>query len=383
MLPLAGIKVLEIAQNLAGPFAAEILSHLGADVVKVERPEGDDARGWGPPFIDGDSGLFHAVNMEKRSIALDLTDPAAVAWLKSYITDVDVVVQNLRPGTVERLGLDAPSLQAVNPRLIYCSLRAFGHEGPRRLEPGYEPMVQAFSGLMMVNGEEGGPPIRIGTQVLDVGSAMWAAIGILSALYRRVETGRGVVVDTSLFETALGWLRIHFARYQAGGSLPPRHPSGSAVLVVFQAFETKTGPVVITAANDRLFAKLATVIGRPEWAADPRFQNNAGRKEHRDEIIGTMEAVMKTQSRGHWLDRFDAAGVPCAPINTMLEALDDPQAAACGMIQSVPGLDLALMGLPLSFDGQRPSIRGRAPTLGQHSDEIKAEAARRQKEAGA
>jgi crotonobetainyl-CoA:carnitine CoA-transferase CaiB-like acyl-CoA transferase len=382
MLPLAGIKVLEIAQNLAGPFAAEILSHLGADVVKVERPGGDDARGWGPPFIDGDSGLFHAVNMEKRSIALDLTDPASVEWLKSYVTDIDVVVQNLRPGAVERLGLDAASLQAVNPRLIYCSLRAFGRDGPRRMEPGYEPMVQAFSGLMMVNGEDGGPPIRIGTQVLDVGSAMWAAIGILGALYRRVETGRGVVVDTSLFETALSWLRIHFARYQAGGSLPPRHPSGSAVLVVFQAFETKTGPVVVAAANDRLFAKLAQVVGRPEWAEDPRFANNAGRQEHRQEIIDTIEAVMKIESRGHWLDKFDAAGVPCSPINTMIEALDDPQAAATGMIQSVPGLDLPMMGLPLSFDGERPSIRGRAPALGQHSDEIKAEAARRKTDSG-
>jgi len=382
MLPLAGIKVLEFAQNLAGPFAAGILSQLGADVVKVERASGDDARGWGPPFIDGDSGPFHAVNLEKRSIVLDLTDPAAVEWLKSYITDVDVVVQNLKPGAVERLGIDAASLQAINPRLIYCSLSAFGRDGPRRLEPGYEPMVQAFSGLMMVNGQDGGPPIRTGVPMLDMGSAMWAAIGILGALYRRVETGRGTVVDTSLFETALSWLRIHFSRYQADGTMPPRHPTGSAVLVVFQAFETKTGPVVIAAANDRLFAKLSHIVGRPEWAEDPRFANNAGRKEHRQEIIGAIEAIMISESRGHWLDKFDAAGVPCAPINTMIEALDDPQAAATGMMQSVPNLGSPMMGLPLSFDGERPSIRGRAPAIGEHSDEIRAEAAKRQKAAG-
>src|SRR5437667_275809 len=190
--PLAGIKVVEIAQNLAGPFAGEILARLGADVVKVERPDGgDDARGWGPPFLADLSPVFHAANTNKRSITLDLRDPAAVAWLIEYIEGADVLVQNLRPGVIGELGLGPETLLAKNPRLVYCSLWTFGTSGPLRLRPGYEPMVQAFAGLMMVNGEEGGPPMRMGTSVLDSGTGMWAAIGVLAALVERQRTGRG------------------------------------------------------------------------------------------------------------------------------------------------------------------------------------------------
>ncbi|MBI2197973.1 MAG: CoA transferase, partial [Candidatus Rokubacteria bacterium] len=214
-LPLEGLNVVEIAQNLAGPFAAEILAHLGADVVKVERPGGgDDARGWGPPFWRGISPAYLAMNTNKRGITVDLKDPQDVAWLASYVARADVLIQNLRPGVVEELGLGADALMARNPRLIYCSLRAFGLTGPMRLHPGYEPMVQAFSGLMMMNGDEGGPPTRIGTSILDFGTGMWATIGTLAALLQRQHTGRGCVVDTSLLETGLAWLTGHFATYR-------------------------------------------------------------------------------------------------------------------------------------------------------------------------
>ncbi len=370
MLPLTGVKVVEVAMNLAGPFAGEILAHMGADVVKVERPEGDDARGWGPPFWRGTSPTFLAVNSNKRSITLDLKDPQAVAWLKEYVAQADVLVQNLRPGVVDELGIGPAAMLAVNPRLVYCSLLAFGQSGPMRLRPGYEPMVQAFAGLFMVSGEEGGPPTRIGTSILDLGTGMWAAIGALAGLVQRQQTGRGCVVDTSLFETALAWLSGHFATFRVSGEPPVRHRTGSPRVVVFQGFETKTGPIIITTANDRLFAKLAAELGHPEWAKDPRFATNAQRVTNKDALIGMIEPILLTRTKGEWIDRLEQAGVPCAPIQDLREVVAHPQTAALGIIQPVPDLDLELMGLPISFDGVRPTIRTAPPAPGQHNEEI-------------
>jgi crotonobetainyl-CoA:carnitine CoA-transferase CaiB-like acyl-CoA transferase len=369
-LPLEGIKVVEIAQALAGPFAGEILAHMGADVVKVERPEGDEARGWGPPFTLGGGPIFHAVNMNKRSIVLDLKDPRAIAWLKGYLAQADVLVQNLRPGVIEELGLGPDALLALNPRLVFCSLWAFGNGGPRRLRPGYEPMVQAFAGLFSVNGGDEDPPSRFGAPVLDLGTGMWAAMGVLAALHQRARTGRGAVVDTSLFETALGWLTGHIAGHKFTGDLPSRERTGSRRLVPFQGFQTKNGTLIIAAGNDRLFAKLVKALGHPEWARDPRFVTNAERRAHREELIALMEGVLTMRTKGEWIDVLEEAGVPCAPIQDLREMLAEPQTEALGLLQSVPGLDLDLMTLPVSFDGRRPPIRRRAPTLGEHTGEI-------------
>ncbi|MBI1963025.1 MAG: CoA transferase [Candidatus Rokubacteria bacterium] len=370
MLPLTGIKVVEIAQNLAGPMAAEILAHLGADVIKVERPEGDDARRWGPPFWKGVSPGYLAVNANKRSITVDLKDAGAAAWLADFIGGADVLVQNLRPGALDELGLGPAALTARHPRLVYCSVWAFGPTGPLRLKPGYEPMVQAFSGLMMMNGDEGGPPTRIGTSVLDYGTGMWAAIGVLAALLQRRETGRGCVVDASLFETGLAWLKGHFASFRASGVVPERHRTGSHRVVPFEGFDTKTGPIIVAAGNDRLFARLAEALGHPEWAADPKFATNAARVVHKPELVGAIAAIMRARTKGEWIDRLEAAGVPCAPIHTLPEAVADPQAAALGIVQAVPGDDFALIGLPLSFDGARPPIRRAPPGIGEHNAEI-------------
>jgi len=370
MLPLSGVTVVEVAQNLAGPIAAEILAHLGADVVKVERPEGDDARRWGPPFWKGVSPGYLAVNANKRSITLDLKDPKAVAWLTEFLGKADVLVQNLRPGSLEELGLGPKEMLALHPRLVYCSVWAFGATGPLRLKPGYEPMVQAFSGLMMMNGDEGGPPTRIGTSVLDYGTGMWTAIGALAGLAQRQRTGRGCVVDASLFETGLAWLKGHFASYRASGQVPERHRTGSHRVVPFESFETKTNPIIIAAGNDRLFAKLATALGHPEWPANPRFATNAARVASKRELIAQIQQILLTRSKGEWIDVLEAAGVPCAPINSLPEAVTEPQAAALGMIQKVPGDDYELMGLPLSFDGARPDIRLAPPAVGEHNREI-------------
>ncbi len=371
MLPLQGIRVIEVAQNLAGPYCAQILAHLGADVIKVERVEGgDDTRGWGPPFLEGAGSSFHAVNLNKRSIALDLKDAAGTARLLKLIDAADVLVQNLRPGSMQALGLDASALMKRNPRLIYCSLWALGSVGPLRDHPGFDPMVQAFSGLMMMSGEPGGPPVRIGTQLLDHGTGMWAAIGVLAALLRRAATGKGGTVDTSLFETALGWWTIHYASFALSGEVPPRHPTGTTKLIVFQGFETRNGTLIIAAGNDRLFAKLAIALGRADWAADPRFANNAGRYAHRDELLCEVARIVATRTKGEWIDVLEAAGVPCAPVNTLPEVLAEPQTEAVGMLMKVPGLDLRLMGLPVMLDGVRPPVSRRAPQLGEHTEEV-------------
>jgi len=370
-LPLEGLKVVELGQNFAGPITSQILGQLGADVVKVERPgKGDDARAWGPPFVGPDGASFHAVNQNKRAITLDLKQPRQLAWLKNYLRSADVFVQNLRPGVTAELGLMADALAETCPRLIVCNLWAYGHEGPMKLGPGYEPIVQAFSGLMFQSGEEGGPPIRMGTQVLDQGTAMWSAIGILAALAQRERTGRGCAVDTSLFETALGWLTVAFARYGVSGELPSRHPTGSERLIVFQAFETKNGPLVVAAANDRLFAKLSVALGRPEWAEDARFASNAGRFENRAYLLGEIAEIMKNRTRGEWLDVLSEAGIPCSPVHNMHEIVDHAQTQAIGMIQQSPGMDMRIMGLPISFDGRRPLPRRRAPGVGEHNAEI-------------
>ncbi len=309
MLPLTGVKVVEIANNIAGPYAGYILALLGAEVLKVERPEGDDARGWGPPFWQGTSATFQALNVNKRGITLDLKDREQVAWLEGHVKGCDVLVHNLRPGVMDDLGLGSDKLRALNPRLVYCNLSAFGPTGPMQKNPGYEPMVQAFAGLFSINGYPDRPGVRIGTSVLDLGSAVWAALGCIAGLLQRERTGKGCVVDASLYETALGLLTVHFARYQASGELPERHASGSAAVVIFQAFDTADGQVIVAAANDRLFAKLAGELGHAEWAQDQRFRTNAdrvankdgarpaGRRHHADAHVGRVGGALRGDRR--------------------------------------------------------------------------------------
>ena len=364
MEPLSGVRVVEIATNLAGPFAGEILAMLGAEVVKIERPEGDDARGWGPPFHAGTATAFHAVNRNKRSVVLDLKDARAATWLRGFIRERDILVQNLRPGALEALGFGAAALRAESPRLIYCSLHAFGATGPKRLHPGYEPIVQAFAGMFSVNGAADGPPSRVGMQVLDLGTGLWAALGCLAALQRRHLTGEGCVVDTSLFETAMGWMGQHIAGYSATGRQPPRHRTGNPKLIVFQAFDTADGEVVVAAANDRLFRKFAEVIGRPDIAADARYRSNADRIAHRETLLPELEAAMRRRSSAAWEALLEEAGVPCSPINDIAAVLAHPHTEAMGVVHTMPGTTLHGIGLPVSFDGARPGVRSSAPALG-------------------
>jgi crotonobetainyl-CoA:carnitine CoA-transferase CaiB-like acyl-CoA transferase len=365
MLPLQGVKVLEIGQNLAGPYASEILAMLGAEVVKIERPEGDDARGWGPPFHAGIACSFHAVNRNKRSVVLDLKDKAALAWLRDFIRTQDIFVQNMRPGSLEAFGLGAEALRALNPRLIYCSLHAFGAKGPMALKPGYEPIVQAFAGMFSVNGLAEAPPARVGMQVLDLGTGLWAALGCLAALQRRHHTGEGCTVDTSLFETGLGWMAQHFTGFNETGRQPPRHRTGNPKLIVFQAFDTDDGEIVVAAANDRLFAKYAAVLGHPEWGSDPRFRTNADRIAHREILLPMLEAEMRKRSSAEWSHLLEEAGIPCSPIHDLAAVKAHPQTEALGIMQPMPGYGLEGIALPVSFDGERPPVRQGAPALGE------------------
>ena len=367
-LPLAGIRVIELGQNIAGPFAGVILASLGAEVIKVERPDGgDDARGWGPAFVDGLSTAFHSLNYNKASVTLDLKDRQAVAELERLLVDADVLLQNMRPGAMEQMGLDSQTLLQRYPKLVYCAISAYGARGPMRGNAGYEAMIQAFSGMWSVNGDETGPPTRVATPILDYGTGVWTALGCIAALLRRATSGRGGLVDTSLMETSLGWLSGQFSTFSRNGRQPPRHRSGSPILVVFDTFQTADGEVVVGAASDRLLAKLVTELGHAEWASDERFAVNANRLKHKKELIALLEPIFRTASTQAWLDRLEAIGIPCAPIHDFRQARDAAQTQALGIFQPVPGIDHELVTLPMSFDGQRPGIRSAAPALGAHN----------------
>ena len=372
-LPLDGIRVVELGTSVAAPYGTWILATMGAEVIKVERPgTGDDCRQWGPPSVDeGFRSFFLVLNAMKKSVVVDFTDADEVARLRQYIVaNADVVVQNLRAGLVEKFGLSADDLMAENPRLIYCHSAAFGTDGPYKDRPGYDPLMQACGGIMSVNGEEGRPPARVGTSIVDMGTGMWNTIGVLTALHRRNETGKGCRVDASLYETALGWMHYHAAGFYGTGVPPKRVGSRAPGIAPYQAFECSDGYLVIAGANDRLFRKMAAALGHPEWADDPRFVSNPSRWENIDALCAMMDAVLSTQPRAHWQDKLDSAGVPNAPTQSIGEAVAHPQTAALGMLQETDDHVFKLLGLPLRFDGKRPPQPIGPPALGEHTKEI-------------
>lgn len=370
--PLHGIKVIEIGQALAGPLAGSILGDMGAEVIKIEKPDGgDDARLWGPPFIDGDSLFFHSCNRNKKSVTIDITRPDEVARLKTLVVDADIVIQNLRPGVVEKFGIAPDDLIAVNPRLIYCSIWAFGYQGPLRLAPGFDPLLQAYAGLMSLTGRPSDPPTFAGAAVNDKTTGMWCVIGALAALQQRLTTGKGCVIDTSLLESAASLIDSSVNGYMLNGRIPERTGTASGLLTPYQVFETSDRPICIAAGNDRLFVKLAQAMGFAEWASDPRFVNGRVRAENRPALIALMEAELAQNTRAHWMDLLEGAGVPCAPVNNIAELAESPQLAAMDMVRGLPGTDLKILGLPISFDRQRPHPRTDSPKLGQHNSDLK------------
>lgn len=371
--PLAGTRVIEIGTSVAAPYAAWILGALGADVIKVERPgTGDDARQWGNLFPDGSSSTFHYLNSEKSSITVDLKNEDEREWLRNFcITETDVIVQNLRPGHVERYGIGAEDLTAENPRLIYCNLWPFGNAGPMKDQPGYDPLMQALSGIMSVTGEVGRPPVRVGPSMIDMGTGMWCVIGILAALNRRLETGKGCIIDASLYETALGWMANAVPTAQATGKSPGRQGTTARGMAPYQAYECADGYLIVAAPNDRLFERLSNVLGHPDWPQDPRFDTNQKRFDNLAALNAEMEPILLSQSREYWRGKLQEVGVPSAPVRDTLEMMGDEQTLALGIIQQLAGDGPALTGMPLSFDGNRPQLQRFAPALGEHNKEIK------------
>ncbi len=373
--PLANVRVVEIGTSVAAPYAGWILGALGADVIKVERPDGgDDARQWGNLFADGTSSTFHYLNSEKRGITVDLKDEAERAWLQDFCaTKADVVIQNLRPGHVDRYGVGADDLTAANPKLVYCNLWSFGNTGPMQQRPGYDPLMQALSGIMSVTGEIGRPPVRVGPSMIDMGTGMWCVIGILAALNRREQTGAGCVVDASLYETALGWMANAVPTTQATGKSPGRQGTTARGMAPYQAYECADGYLIVAAPNDRLFERLSDVLGHSEWPEDARFETNQNRWDNLEELNALMVPILKTQSREIWREKLDEVGVPSAPVRDTLEMMEEAQSRALGIIQRPQEGGPELMGMPISFDGVRPELTRYAPALGAHTDEIKSE----------
>jgi crotonobetainyl-CoA:carnitine CoA-transferase CaiB-like acyl-CoA transferase len=369
-LPLENLIVVELGHSVAAPIAGLVLAELGATVIKIENPQGgDDARNWGPPFLHGAAGMFQAINRNKYSAALDLKDDAEREALRRYIVGhADIVVQNMRPGLVERYGLDAATLRKDKPSLIYCNLTAFGAEGPLKSTPGYDPLLQAFGGLMSVTGHEGAEPVRTGPSIIDQGAGMWATIGILAALMRRNQTGEGCEVNTSLFETALSWMCMSTAMYLASGNVPKRVGSENGGMAPYKAYQATDGWVVIAAANDNLFRRFAQAVGHPEWVDDPDMNSNSNRVRNREKVNALVAEVIRTQPRQVWIDTLAAASVPCAPLQSLDEVLNHPQTKAVGMLQESADGKFQLMGLPLQFDGERPTFRKNPPALAEDTE---------------
>jgi crotonobetainyl-CoA:carnitine CoA-transferase CaiB-like acyl-CoA transferase len=373
-LPLEGTRVVDVTTSIAGPYCAEVLAALGADVIKVERPDtGDDGRAWGPPFWEGESAMFLAVNAGKRSLAVSLSDERGRDVVGRLADRADVFVQSLRPGLAERLGLGADELRERNPRLVYCSVGAYGRTGPLASEPGYDALMQAAGGLISMTGEPGRPGVRIGSSLIDMGTGMWSALGIVAALLERERTGEGAVVDTSLYETALGYVGYHLVGYLADGTVPRGQGTMFPMVAPYQVFPTRDGELMVAGGNDRLFALMCGVLGLERLVDDSRFRTNPDRVANRDELVEIVSARLRERGSAEWHARLTNAGVPAAPVADVADVAEAEQTQALGMLQPVahPTIaDLRLPALPLSFDRERAAHASPPPAVGEHTTAI-------------
>jgi crotonobetainyl-CoA:carnitine CoA-transferase CaiB-like acyl-CoA transferase len=376
-LSLEGVRVLDLSRVLAGPFCGMLLSDLGADVVKIEDTgSGDESRTW-PPHKDGESAAFLVINRNKRDMTLDLKAPEGVAILRKMIASADVLIENFRTGTMESFGLGYDALSAINPRLVYCSVSAFGRTGPRKDGAGYEALMQAFSGIMSITGEPGGAPVRAGVSFLDLTTGIFCAFGIVNALLHRVSTGLGQRVDASLLETAVTLLNYHAEGYLLTGAQPKALGSSHPSLSPYRTFKCRDGQwVFIAGANDRFWQRLAPALGLPHMASDPRFAVNIERVKHRRELEAALEEAIAKHDREPLLKVLEEAGVPATPVNTVAQVMDDPQTAARAMIQRVvhPRLgEIPVVGTPVKFSRMKAGVRTPAPQQGEHTDQVLAE----------
>jgi crotonobetainyl-CoA:carnitine CoA-transferase CaiB-like acyl-CoA transferase len=376
-LSLDGVRVLDLSRVLAGPFCGMLLSDLGADVVKIEDTgSGDESRTW-PPHKDGESAAFLVINRNKRDMTLDLKAPEGAAVLKRMVATADVLIENFRTGTMESFGLGYDTLAAINPRLVYCSISAFGRTGPRKDAAGYEALMQAFSGIMSITGEPDGAPLRCGVSFLDLTTGIFSAFGIVNALLHRERTGLGQRVDGSLLETAVTLLNYHAEGYLLAGVQPKPLGSSHPSLSPYRTFRCRDGQwVFIAGANDRFWQRLAPALGLPEMVTDPRFAKNIERVKNRRELEAALETAIARHDREPLLKTLEEAGVPATPVNTVQQVMEDAQTAARSMIERVvhPRLgEIPVVGTPVKFSRMRPGVRRPAPQQGEHTDEILAE----------
>ena len=372
--PLAGMRVLELAQIMAGPTAGMMLADMGADVIKVEKlPGGDDSRGYSEPQVNGVSAPFMILNRNKRGIALNLKRAQGREILLRMVRDADVLTENYRKGTLEKLGLGYDVLAAENPSLIYCAVSGYGREGPFADKGGFDLIAQGFAGLMSITGEPGGPPAKTGNSVADINAGILAVAGILAAYAHKLKTGEGQVVDTSLMEAALQQTYWHAAIYFATGQSPGATGSAHILTAPYQAFHAKDGWLNIGGANQANWERIADVLGYAEWRNDPRFATNAARMANIVELTALMNAVIAARNKAEWIEAFDAAGVPVGPVNTIGEALSHPQTLARGMVVDLDhpraGPTKAL-GCPLHFSKTPTAVKRPAPLLGEHTREV-------------
>ena len=372
---LSDITVIDVSRILAGPYCTMMLGDFGAEIIKIEQPgRGDDTRHWGPPFTEtGQSAYFLCANRNKRSLALNLKHPRGQEILRELVRQGDVLIENFKAGTMERLGLGYESLREINPGLIYCAITGYGQNGPYRDRPGYDTAIQAQGGVMSITGPVDGEPYKVGVAIVDVTTGMNAAIAILAALHHRERTGQGQFIDVALFDSHLGWLINVASSYLVSGEPPRRYGNAHATIVPYQTFATADGYLMLAVGNDGQFAAFCRVIQRPELAQDPRFATNPARVQNREALIPLLARIFHQRTTAEWLEALVAAKVPCSPVNDIPAALADPQAQARNMVQEVvdsQGSRVPQVGPVAKMSETPPSIRTAPPYLGEHTAQI-------------
>ncbi len=381
---LHGVKVLDLSRVLAGPWATQMLGDLGADVVKVERPGvGDDTRAWGPPWLEagengggGMSAYFTCANRNKRSVAIDLSSSDGQALVRRLAMRADVLVENFKVGGLAPYGLDHASLSRDHPGLIYCSITGFGQSGPYAQRPGYDFLVQGMGGLMSVtgqaDGEPGGGPMKVGVALVDVMTGLYASNAILAALQHRHRTGEGQHIDVALLDVQVAALANQAANHLVSGKVPQRMGNAHPNIVPYQDFPTADGHMILTVGNEGQFQRLCAVAGHPQWASDPRFQTNAARVRHREELVALLRAETVKRETGQWIEALEAAGVPCGPINDIAQVFSDPQVVARGLRVQMQGPDgeVSVVANPLRLSASPVSYERAPPALGAHNPEV-------------
>ena len=373
-LPLSGIRVLDLSRILAGPWCTMMLGDLGAEIIKVERPgAGDDTRTWGPPFAGGESAYYLCCNRSKRSITIDLKNPRGIELVKEFAKVSDVLVENFTPGLMQRFGLDYETLRELNPRLIYCSITAYGQTGPYRDRPGYDMVLSAVGGLMWITGPRGGEPCKVGVAITDVLTGVHAQGAITAALLWRERSGRGQHIDASLLDTQASALANIASNYLVAGKEATRWGTAHESIIPYQVFNAKDRPIAIAVANQKLWVNFCKVVGKQEWTNDPRFESNPKRVENREQLLPLVTELIAEKTCDEWVELFVEASIPCGPVNNMQSLFTDPQILHRNMVAEVPHSTigtLRLGGIPIKYSETPASIRRPPPLLGEHTDEM-------------